>query len=128
MQARCDVHGFQRKRLVLVDLTLMGSLFKAVIDLLEHGLAATLEYREHNALEGIFVGCLDGALHGLSCCSTNSICSILQRNTELRGRCDLNVLYGLSSCLWFAQDTGFTIQQDILDEYEQMKKNYGCIY
>lgn len=58
-------------------LTLIGSLFKAVIYLLKHGLASTLKHGEHNALEGVFVGCLDGTLHGFSRSSANGISSVL---------------------------------------------------
>lgn len=60
-------------------LTLIGSLFKAVIYLLKHGLAATLEHRENNALESVFVGCLDRTLHGFSCGSANGISSVLSK-------------------------------------------------
>lgn len=64
------------KSIVMV-LTLMGSLFEAVIDLLKHGLAASLKHGKHNALEGLFVCCLNGALHGLGSSTTNGICSVL---------------------------------------------------
>lgn len=64
---------------MLVILTLIGSLFKAVIYLLKHGLAATLKHRENNALEGVFVGCLDRTLHGFGCSSANGISSVLQK-------------------------------------------------
>lgn len=63
-------------------LTFLCSLLEAVIDLLKHGLAASLKNRQHNALEGIFICCLDGTLHCFSCCSTNRICCVLDVETE----------------------------------------------
>lgn len=60
-----------------IVLTLVGSLFEAVIDLLKHGLAASLKHGQHDALEGLFVGRLDGALHGLCSSTTDSIRSVL---------------------------------------------------
>lgn len=78
----CVTDGFQWKGLVLVILTLIGSLFKAVIYLLKHGLAATLKHREHNALEGVFVGRLDGTLHGFSCGSAYGVSSVLPKKFQ----------------------------------------------
>lgn len=59
----------------------MGSLFEAVVDLLEHGLAPTLKHRQHDALECLLVGGLDGALHGLSCCAPNGVSGVLDGKT-----------------------------------------------
>lgn len=58
-------------------LTFLCALFKAVVDLLKHGLAASLKHRQHNALEGVFVCCLNGSLHCFSCRSTNGVCCVL---------------------------------------------------
>lgn len=60
-------------------LTLMGSLFEAVIDLLKHGLAASLKHGQYDALEGLFVSRLDGTLHGLRSSTTDSIRSVLRK-------------------------------------------------
>lgn len=58
-------------------LTVIGSLFEAVVNLLKHGLTASLKHRQDDAQEGLFVGCLDRALHGLSSSTAKSICSVL---------------------------------------------------
>lgn len=47
-----------------MGLTFLRALLEAVVDLLEHGLAAPLKDRQHDALEGVFVGGLNGPLHG----------------------------------------------------------------
>lgn len=57
----------------------MGALLEALIDLLEHRLAAPLKHRQHNALERILVGSLDRPLHCLSSCPANCICGVLHR-------------------------------------------------
>lgn len=46
----------QSKKSDGIMLTLVGSLFEAVIDLLKHGLAPSLKHGQHDALEGLFVG------------------------------------------------------------------------
>lgn len=74
---------------MLVNLTLISSLFKAVIYLLEHGLTAALKHRKHNALEGVFVGCLDRTLHGFGCSSANSVGSVLPKKLI---KCNCEVL------------------------------------
>lgn len=63
-------------------LTFLCSLLEAVVDLLKHGLTASLKNRQHNALEGIFICCLDGTLHRFSCCSTNRISGVLEIETD----------------------------------------------
>lgn len=55
----------------------MCALFEAVVNLLKHGLAASFKNRQHDALEGVFVSCLDGPLHCFRCCSTNGVCRVL---------------------------------------------------
>lgn len=62
-------------------LTFLSALFEAVIDLLKHGLAASFKDGQHDALERVFVGCLDWALHRFGCCSTDCICSVLETGT-----------------------------------------------
>lgn len=64
------------------SLTLLSSLLETVIDLLKHGLAAALKHRQHDALEGVFVGCLDGSLHGLGCRSADCIRRVLTYSTQ----------------------------------------------
>lgn len=63
-------------------LTFLGALFEAVIDLLKHGLAASLKHRKHNALERLFVRRLDGPLHGFGGGSTNGICRVLGKRQQ----------------------------------------------
>lgn len=58
-------------------LTFLCALFKTVVDLLEHGLAAALEHGQHDALEGVLVRCLNGPLHRLGRRSTNGVCRVL---------------------------------------------------
>lgn len=58
--------GYRRERARACCLTFLCALFETVVDLLEHGLAASLEDRQHDALEGVLVGGLDGPLHGFS--------------------------------------------------------------
>lgn len=61
----------------MMVLTLVGSLFEAVINLLKHGLTASLKHGQDDALERLFVGCLDRSLHGLGSGTANGICSVL---------------------------------------------------
>lgn len=84
LRTQRDKNGFQWKCFVLVILTLIGSLFKAVIYLLKHGLTATLKHGENNALEGVFVGCLYRPLHGFGCGSPNGIGSVLQKKKKFK--------------------------------------------
>jgi len=65
--------------ILLLDecLTFLCALFKAVVDLLEHGLAASLKHGQHGALEGVFVGRLDGPLQGIGRRSANSVRYVL---------------------------------------------------
>lgn len=58
-------------------LTFLCALFKAVVDLLEHGLAASLEHGQHDALEGVLVRRLNGSLHRFGRCSTNGVRRVL---------------------------------------------------
>lgn len=60
-------------------LTFLCALFETVVDLLKHGLAASFKNRQHNALEGVLVGRLNGPLHRFSRCPTNGIRRILGR-------------------------------------------------
>lgn len=57
----------------------MRALFEAVVDLLEHGLAASLKDGQHDALEGVLVGRLDGPLHGFSRRPADGVCCVLER-------------------------------------------------
>lgn len=87
-------------------LTFLCSLFEAVINLLKHGLAASLKNRQHNALESIFIGCLDGPLHRFSCCSTNCISRVLENRKQLPWEQD-NVM---KSCVKkYRNNTGLTL-------------------
>lgn len=69
-------------------LTFLCALFETVVDLLKHGLAASLKDRQHNALEGVFVGRLNGPLHGFGCCPTDGVGGVLERASlsDERGR------------------------------------------
>lgn len=58
-------------------LTFLCALLEAVVDLLEHGLAATLKDGQHDALEGVLVGGLDGPLHGFSRRPADGVCCVL---------------------------------------------------
>lgn len=65
--APASLHVTRRLQVSCVQicgLTFLGALFEAVVDLLEHGLAASLKDGQHDALEGVLVGGLDGPLHG----------------------------------------------------------------
>lgn len=55
----------------------MCALFEAVVDLLKHGLAASLEHGQHDTLEGVLVRRLYGPLHGFGRCPTNGIRRVL---------------------------------------------------
>lgn len=66
-----------KAQMLMFGLTVLCALFEAVIDLLKHGLAASFKKRQHDALEGIFVGCLYGPLHRFRCCSTNGVRCVL---------------------------------------------------
>lgn len=67
-------------------LTFLRALLEGVVDLLEHGLAALLEGWQHHTLEGLSVGCLDGALQGVSCRPHNAISKVLEAHGE-EARC-----------------------------------------
>ena len=81
MRQSLNLHSFLCFFFFVLDgLTFLCPLFKAVVDLLKHGLAAPLENRQHDALEGVFIGCLDGPLHRFGCCASNCVCRVLGKN------------------------------------------------
>lgn len=63
-------------------LTLLRALLEAVVDLLEHGLAAPLEHRQHDALEGVFVRRLDRPLHRFGRRSPDGVRRVLREKAR----------------------------------------------